>query len=206
MDDRSNQAFIDRWTKSGGAERANYQLFLAELGDVLEVPRPDPAVEDDSQNAYVFERSVRFDNRDGTHSIRRIDLYKRGCFICETKQGVQADTCRVGTAHRNSSADSAIAQPVGSAHPTLSAKQAERCKSRKKGHGTRGTPAWDDAMLRAAGQAEQYARALPTEEGRPPLLVAIDIGHSIELYAEFSQIRDSQSCWHVLSASKRPLN
>ena len=35
-------AFIERWSKSGGAERANYQLFLAELCDVLGVPRPDP--------------------------------------------------------------------------------------------------------------------------------------------------------------------
>jgi hypothetical protein len=28
---------------------------------------------------------------------------------------------------------------------------------------------FDDAMLRARGQAEQYARALPAAEGRPPL-------------------------------------
>lgn len=36
--------FIARWTgREGGAERANYQMFLAELGDVLGVPRPDPA-------------------------------------------------------------------------------------------------------------------------------------------------------------------
>jgi hypothetical protein len=165
MHDDSLSTFIDRWTKSGGAERANYQLWLAELCDCLAVARPDPAVEDDAQNAYVFERGVRFDDRDGTHATKRIDLYKRGCFVCETKQGVQAEEEKL----------------------VLSAKQAERHRSRKKGHGTRGTPAWDDAMLLAVGQAEQYARALLAEEGRPPFLVVIDVGDSIEFYAEFSQ-------------------
>ncbi len=89
MDSQAIQRFIDRWSKSAEAERANYQLFLAELCDALGVARPEPTVPDDALNAYVFERSVRFDNRDGTWSIKRIDLYKRGCFICETKQGVE---------------------------------------------------------------------------------------------------------------------
>lgn len=47
--------------------------------------------------------------------------------------------------------------------------------------------AFDDAMLRARSQAEQYARALPAEEGRPPLLVVVDVGSTIELYAEFTR-------------------
>jgi hypothetical protein len=37
---------IDRWDPSGGAERANYQLFISELCDVLKVPRPAPTVAD----------------------------------------------------------------------------------------------------------------------------------------------------------------
>ncbi len=56
MDELAVQALITRWSKSGGAERANYQLFLAELCDVLEVPRPEPTIEDDCRNAYVFAR------------------------------------------------------------------------------------------------------------------------------------------------------
>jgi len=32
--------FIRRWGNSGAAERANYQLFLSELCDLLGVPRP----------------------------------------------------------------------------------------------------------------------------------------------------------------------
>jgi hypothetical protein len=42
MDRDAIQRFIQRWGKSAGAERANYQLFLAELCDALAVPRPDP--------------------------------------------------------------------------------------------------------------------------------------------------------------------
>lgn len=46
---------------------------------------------------------------------------------------------------------------------------------------------FDDAMLRARGQAEQYARALPASEGRPPFVVVADVGSVIELYAEFTR-------------------
>jgi len=41
-------------------------------------------------------------------------------------------------------------------------------------------------MLRARGQAENYARNLPADEGRPPFLVVIDVANVIELYAEFT--------------------
>jgi len=46
--------------------------------------------------------------------------------------------------------------------------------------------AFDDAMLRARSQAEQYARALPADEGCPPFLVVVDVGNAIELYSEFT--------------------
>lgn len=35
------QAFIDRWEPSGGSELSNYQSFLSELCDLLEVPHAD---------------------------------------------------------------------------------------------------------------------------------------------------------------------
>ncbi|MEA3643667.1 MAG: hypothetical protein VBE63_27615, partial [Lamprobacter sp.] len=53
--------FIRRWgcgTSHGGNERANLQLFLTELCTLLDLPQPEPASADNSQNAYVFERSV----------------------------------------------------------------------------------------------------------------------------------------------------
>ena len=48
--------FITRWRASGAAERANYQLFLAELCDVLQVPRPVPALPDEAGNDPTFPR------------------------------------------------------------------------------------------------------------------------------------------------------
>jgi hypothetical protein len=162
--DTAVQAFVARWDRSGAAERANYQLFLSELCDIVGVPRPEPAGADDSQNAYVFERSVVFQHGDGSTSLGRMDLYKRGCLALEAKQGAN---------------EPAAAEPLSEA-----AREVKR--KLKAGTARRGTVAWDDAMLRARGQAELYVRALPPSEGRPPFLVVVDVGHSIELYSEFS--------------------
>ncbi|MFZ5484512.1 MAG: class I SAM-dependent DNA methyltransferase [Pseudomonadota bacterium] len=49
------------------------------------------------------------------------------------------------------------------------------------------TKGFDDALLRARAQAENYARALPADEGRPPFLLVVDVGRVIEVYAEFSR-------------------
>src|SRR5207245_123278 len=79
--------FIARWQNSGATERANYALFLTELCDLLEVPRPEPALPDDAANHYVFEHPVTFRHPTGLTSTGRIDLYKKGCFVLEAKQG-----------------------------------------------------------------------------------------------------------------------
>lgn len=133
--------FITRWQEGGGSERANYQLFLMELCELLELPKADPASDDTRDNAYVFERRVIINKPDGSTSNGFIDLYKRGCFVLEAKQsGLNMET-----------------------------------------------GGWDRAMLRAHNQADQYVRALPSDEGRPPFIVVTDVGRSIELYAEFSR-------------------
>jgi hypothetical protein len=79
------EAFLQRWHKATGGERANHQLFVTELCDLLDLPRPDPATEDNAENAYVFERLVTFHNPDGSHSRGFIDCYRRGSFILEAK-------------------------------------------------------------------------------------------------------------------------
>ncbi|MCU0770714.1 MAG: hypothetical protein MUE94_02940 [Verrucomicrobia bacterium] len=84
-------SFLARWSPAGGGERSNYQLFLTELCQVLGVPRPDPAVPEDAANAYVFDRGIPRQETDGSSTPNFIDLYKRGCFVCETKQGVERD-------------------------------------------------------------------------------------------------------------------
>ena len=73
--------FFRRWEASGAAERANYSMFLNELCDLLEVPRSDLAGPDDEKNAYALERAVPFPNPDGATAVKRIDLYKRDCFV-----------------------------------------------------------------------------------------------------------------------------
>jgi hypothetical protein len=59
------ESFIARWSAGeGGQERANYALFLSEVCDVLDVPRPDQASHEASLNAYAFERAVTFRDPD----------------------------------------------------------------------------------------------------------------------------------------------
>lgn len=157
--------FIRRWESSGAAERANYQLFLSELCDLLGVPRPDPTRPDDRDNSYVFERSVTFRHGTGLTSLGRIDLYKHGCFVLEAKQG---------------------SDRVRETQSLLLREETSDWLSGRRGTAVRGTKGWDVAMLKAKGQAEQYARALPVAEGWPPFLVTVDVGHAIELYSEFS--------------------
>ena len=117
-------AFIQRWKTSGSAERANYQLFLSELCDLLGVPRPHPSVPDDSQNSYVFERAVHFHNGDGTTTSGRIDLYKSGCFVLEAKQGSDKAAAAISTRLRRGTA---VRQSPGWDEAMLAARnQAER--------------------------------------------------------------------------------
>jgi hypothetical protein len=156
--------FITRWENSGAAERANYALFLTELCDLLQVPRPEPTSADAAKNTYVFERAVTRTNPDGSSSTGFIDLYKAGHFVLETKQGT--------TAAEASATDAFGLNP---ARPTT-----------KTGHGKRGTAAFDRALERAFHQARAYITSLPAGEGRPPFLIVCDVGHSIDLYAEFT--------------------
>ncbi|WP_087866119.1 class I SAM-dependent DNA methyltransferase [Comamonas thiooxydans] len=59
----------------------------------------------------------------------------------------------------------------------------EAKKLKAKAH----TKGFDDGLLRARSQGENYARALPAEEGRPPFVLVVDVGTVIEVYAEFSR-------------------
>jgi len=52
-------SFIAKWPAVGPAERANKDLFLAELCAVLGVPEPNPSTTDPERETYVFERKVK---------------------------------------------------------------------------------------------------------------------------------------------------
>lgn len=157
MDDTAGiDLFIARWQSSGAAERANYIPFLSELCDRLDVPRPDVAI--GGIGDYRFERNVTRHERDDTTSTRRIDLYKRGCFVLEAKQ----------------------AQDMPRQATLFGGSEAERRAN------VRRTPGWAQLMLRAKGQAEDYARDIPSQEGWPPFLMVCDVGFCIDIYADFS--------------------
>ena len=131
--------FERRWQPSGGAERANYGLFLTDLCDLLSVPRPDPTTDNPAQDAYVLERAVTFDDGGGKQTTGRIDLYKRGCFVLETlyKRGCFVLETKQGTTSPNEQAAAELAQlglPV---------------EKRRKGHAVRGTAKWEQ-MMKAA--------------------------------------------------------
>ena len=66
-------------------------------------------------------------------------------------------------------------------------KRGSFCLESKKQRKRVDTKGFDDGLLLARSQAENYARALPGEEGRPPFLLVLDIGTVIEVYAEFSR-------------------
>jgi hypothetical protein len=154
------ETFIERWSPTGGGERSNYQIFLNELCDLISAPRPERGQDGRRGDAYQFERSVKVRSIEGPDTTNFIDLYKRGCFVLEAKQ---------------SNKRRAELEQLGLDLPEP-----------RIGSGKRGSAQWDNLMRNARQQAETYAKRLPAEEGWPPFLVIVDIGHVIELYADFS--------------------
>ena len=158
-------AFITRWRDNeGGAERANYVLFLTELCQLLGLPQPDPAAATHARNDYVFERAVEAVDAGGAISHRRIDLYRRGCFVLEAKQSRERGQPKAVVADQ-------------AALPGFDAPERGR-RSAQRG--------WDVLMRNAREQAEQYARMLPVAHGWPPFILVCDVGHAIEVFADFS--------------------
>ena len=156
------EVFIERWSRAEASERANAQQFLIELADLLEVPRPSNTHAD----GYTFEYPVKIPLGDGSFADGRLDLYRSGCFVLEAKQ---------------------YADPESKSDTARVMEQAGVYLPARKSGPLRGTGAWDDAMLKARGQAERYARSLPASEPTPPFLLVVDVGHSIEVFADFTQ-------------------
>ena len=158
------EAFIQRWTtREGGAERANYQMFLSELCDVVGVPRPEPAGTETALNDYVFERAVRTRESDDIASSKRTDLYKKGCFILEAKQS------------RLPGAKNAIPGQL-----SMLGDEPERLGRRAP------TRNWDVMMQNARRQAEGYVFLLDASHPAPPFVITCDVGHAFEIFADFT--------------------
>ncbi len=155
-------AFIDRWARgAGGAERANYQMFLTEMCDALGVSRPNPNVGGGQLEDYVFEAPVRSRETEGVKSNKRIDLYKKGCFILEAKQTQLVETKEI--------------------QPVFAGFDAPEPRGRRNV-----SKSWDVVMMRARTQAEGYVFRLPAHHPAPPFLIVCDVGHCLEIYADFT--------------------
>lgn len=94
------QKFVDDWAATGGEERAVKDQFLTELTEVLGVPKPDKKTGDPDRDHYVFEGDVPTFHEGGKVTTRKIDLYKRGCFILEAKHGSNQGDKKLGFARR----------------------------------------------------------------------------------------------------------
>ena len=130
---------------------------------LLGLPPPDPADATHENNDYVFERAVK-KHRDEGDSQGRIDLYRKNSFVLEAKQSRLKGIKKVAGQNDLFTADIP-----------------------ENARGRRGADrAWDVLMLNAKRQAEEYARALPTSHGWPPFILICDVGHCIEVYADFS--------------------
>ncbi|WP_407493984.1 class I SAM-dependent DNA methyltransferase [Pseudooceanicola sp. MF1-13] len=158
-------AFIERWKASGGNEMANFQSFAGELVQILGVEPVKVADAEGQNNDYRFERPVTFTHT-GRERRGRIDLYRRGCFVLEAKQG----------SHK-----------PAREHKDQLSLLTDDSAPKQTGHGKRGTSSFDDTMLKARNQADNYARAVSKEDGWPPFLLIVDVGYVIELYADFSR-------------------
>ncbi len=83
--DSHAQAFITRWqgvALTAATELSTSQSFIIELCTLLGVPTPLP---NDALD-YVFERPITFAHGDGSTSAGRIDCYRRGHFVWESKK------------------------------------------------------------------------------------------------------------------------
>lgn len=154
------EEFIARWSEATISERSHYQTFISQLCALIGVPAPDEERVGDL--GYCFERQVRFEHDDGRSHSGYIDCYKRGCFVLEAKQSEKRGA-------------GGVLDPA----PHL-AKLAGRGRRRSPPSAS----ALDRIMLDAKRQAENYAWAL---DEWPPFIVVVDVGRSIELWADFNR-------------------
>ncbi len=83
-DTQNSQAsvFIQRWQGQTASELSTAQSFVRELCELLGVPVPHATPAQD----YMFERPITFSHGDGSTSPGRIDCYRRGHFVLESKK------------------------------------------------------------------------------------------------------------------------
>src|SRR5665647_739433 len=80
--DDSAYNFIERWQGVTASELSTAQSFVRELCELLDVQVPHATPE----QSYMFERPITFSHGDGSTSAGRVDCYRRGHFVLESKK------------------------------------------------------------------------------------------------------------------------
>jgi hypothetical protein len=158
-DQNKVEALIAKWEGArGGAEQANFAVFIHDLVDALELERPGVA-QGGVLGEYQFEGPVAGGSNRTLGGKGRIDLYKRGCFVMEAKQS----QLRPGETEAPGLFDAADVIPLTPA-------------------GAR----YDQLMIRAQAQAKNYAVNLPGDHPSVPFLIVCDVGRAFELFFDFA--------------------
>lgn len=158
VDQQAVAAFIAKWRNTpGGAERANYVLFLTGLCNALGLEEPEAG------RAGVLGR-YQFDGPISGGSLKTggpgfADFYRKGSFVLEAKQSQIPEGQR----------DQPELFDLG-AQPT---------------HAPAGA-SYDRLMRRALVQAKNYAVNLPADHPWPPFLIVCDVGRAFELYFDWA--------------------
>src|SRR3990172_767046 len=74
------KALRERWSGAQANERANFQPYLIDLCNTLEVERPGPA-----GSGFQFELPIRLITREGVEVVNFIDCFRTAFFAIEAK-------------------------------------------------------------------------------------------------------------------------
>lgn len=74
------RALTEKWHGVPASERANYQLYIGDLCEALDVSKPQPA-----GTGFQYEMSIQCVNQDGTTTAGHADLFRYGHFLLEAK-------------------------------------------------------------------------------------------------------------------------
>jgi hypothetical protein len=151
------RAFIAKWQNTpGGAERANYQLFLTGLCQALGLEEP-LAAQAGVLSRYQFEGPVPGGSLNGGSGF--IDFYRKGSFVLEAKQS---------QIPQEKQDQPELFDPVANAPGAASGAK------------------YDTLMRRALRQARNYAVNLPGDHPWPPFLIVCDVGRAFEIYFDWA--------------------
>lgn len=116
-ENNTTNRFIHKWQGVSASELSTSQTFLLDLCGLLDVQSPFPTPEQD----YMFERPITFQHPDGSTSPGRVDLYRRGHFVLESKKqntGTQTKGFDLGLLRAHSQADGYVrALPASEGRP-----------------------------------------------------------------------------------------